>query len=135
MHRRCSRASLLPHRSRSLVLLRSFIAAEHRDCTPIMLVHCFLFFFPLSLSLSHGTRSSQSIIIAERLSTLLCTYDNRTVCPNCVVRYFQKAKAGLLVACIFYTNTPLLFFLSSLFSSSDVMRCEFLGGWERERDR
>lgn len=91
---------------------------------------CALFSFlfsSLSLSLSHGTRSSQSIIIAERLSTLLCTYDNRTVCPNCVVRYFQKAKLAYLLHA-YSTRTRRYFFFCHLFSSSDVMRCEFLGG-------
>lgn len=128
MHRRCSRASLLPHRSRSLVLLRSFIAAEHRDCTPIMLVHCFLFFFPLSLSLylmEHG-RASQSLLQRDCLLYYVPTTIGQCVqIVLCVISKRQKL-AYLLHA--YSTRTRRYFFFCHLFSSSDVMRCEFLGG-------
>jgi hypothetical protein len=136
MHRRCSRASLLPHRSRSLVLLRSFIAAEHRDCTPIMRVHCFLFFFPLSLSLSLSWNTVEPVnhYCRETVYSTMYLRQSDSVSKLCCA-LFPKGKSWLTCCMHILHEHAATFFLSSLFSSSDVMRCEFLGGWERETER
>jgi hypothetical protein len=98
---------------------------------------CALFSFlfsslSLSLSLSWNTVEPVNHYCRETVYSTMYLRQSDSVSKLCCA-LFPKGKSWLTCCMHILHEHAATFFLSSLFSSSDVMRCEFLGGWERER--